>query len=134
MSALRLLPDIEAFLVAYLSSRLPNTHVGTKQPSTTAAPWIRITLLDPRDISGTNIDYLIDYLVQLDCYAGSQGSTVVASGLVRTARAHLLAMEGKHDDLVVSKVEFTGMRPQPDTSEEPAMERYILDASITAHV
>lgn len=129
------IPDIEAFLVAYLKRSLPGTKVATENPDKLAEPWIRITLLDPRDVTGVNIDYLIDYMVQFDCFAGNLGTAAQGSGLALTTRAHLLAMEGAHPELVVSKVEFlSGPRHAPDdTSVEPAIPRYELTASITAH-
>jgi hypothetical protein len=100
-------------------------------------PWVRVTQLDGTDIGG--LEHLIDYLVQLDCYAGKDAmddhvGQAEASLLARTVRAVLKAAKGQTiGDAVITNVGFQGMPRIPDPDFEPARERYVLTATIHLH-
>jgi hypothetical protein len=98
---------------------------------------VRVTQLDGADVS--NVEHLIDYLVQFDCYAGKDAmddhvGQAEASLLARTVRAVLKAAKGQTiGGAVISSVRFQGMPRIPDPDFEPARERYVLTATIHMH-
>ena len=114
-----------------------DARVAPRTPDSTSKPWIRVTVIDDGD-STVGHDHLIEYMVQLDCYAGNTAmaahtAQAEASLLYRTARAVLKAKEGMQvDSVVVTSVECRGTRV-PDTSAEPARERFIATATVMAH-
>ncbi len=126
---LRTHPDIQAF----------DARVAGRTPSTHRKPWIRLTQLDADDDARSRVEHLIEYVLQLDCYAGEDATKAhtgqaEASALVRAARAVLKAQEGvARDGVVISKVTFQGMSRIPDTDFEPARERSILTATVRLH-
>lgn len=132
-----MIADLEKIAADYLRDHPAvhalTTRVVSKTPETTATSWVRTTTLDARDEARSNLDHLITFLLQLDCYAGATGGKPEASHLARTVRSALKGMPGSHDGAVVSRVAFTGHIRIPDTAIEPARERFILTALITAH-
>jgi len=124
-------PDIQAF-DARVAGRTPS-------PAAQRKPWIRLTQFDANDDEVASIEHLIDYLLQLDCYAGEDAmkahtGQAEASALARAARAVLKAQQGRaRDGVVISKVTFQGMPRIPDADFEPARERVILTATIRLH-
>ena len=133
-----MLLDAESVVGAYLRDHADvaalRARVVPGTPPNTDAPWVRVTLIDPRNVTGsTEHEYLVDYQLQFDCYSGRSGDQALASRLVRTVRAALVAMRGGHGDVVVSAVAFAGMHRLPDRDFEPEMQRYILTADIRMH-
>lgn len=132
-----MIADLEKIAADYLRAHTAvtalTTRVVSKTPETTAAAWVRTTTLDARDEARSNLDHLITYLLQFDCYAGVTGGKPEASALARTVRAALKDMTGSHDGAVITRVAFTGHIRIPDTALEPARERLIITAQITAH-
>lgn len=126
-----MIPDIEAVLVSYLSPLIGVT-VSTETPNDTSAQWVKVTQLDAQDATG-NTEHLIDYMVQLDCYAGADEGSVEASGLAREVRSMLATMFQRVSDPVISRVQFLSMPRIPDTDFEPARQRYALTVSVRAH-
>lgn len=143
MSTLPVIPDAEALIGGWLREHddiiALNARVAGRTPNTTSLPWIRVTQLDAPPITRSRLEHVIDYMVQLDCYAGSEAMNDhvgqrEASLLARTARAVLKALEGTTaDDVVIAGVRFTTHLRAPDTDMEPARERYILTAQILMH-
>lgn len=132
-----MIADLEKVAADYLRAnaavRALTTRVVSKTPDTTSAGWVRTTTLDARDEARSGLDHNITYLLQFDCYAGATGGKPEASALARTVRAALQAMPGVRDGVVVSRVAFTGHIRIPDTALEPARERFIVSAQVTAH-
>lgn len=132
-----MIADLEKIAADYLRANagvhVLTTRVVSKTPDTTSTAWVRTTTLDARDEVMSGLDYLITYLLQFDCYAGATGGKPEASELARTVRSVLKAMPGVRDGVVVSRVAFTGHIRIPDTALEPARERFIVTAQITAH-
>ena len=136
-----LLPDAEALLGDLLRNhpdiQALDARVAGRTPNDAALPWVRVTQLDASDVGG--VEHLIDYLVQFDCYAGSEAMKAhvgqsEASDLARTVRAVLKGAQGTvQAGTAVAHVGFTGMARIPDTDFEPARERFVLTASIHAH-
>lgn len=136
------LPDIEALAGAWLRDHPDllslNVRVAGSTPSSMTGPWIRVTLLTDPDVGTSQAEHLIDYTLQLDCYAGSVAMQAFAgqaraSLVSRRARAILKARQGVQDDgVVVTSVRSTRSR-LPDTTFEPAMERYVLTVDLMAH-
>lgn len=133
-------PDIEAVVAGYLLTHddveeLVGARVGGRHPRSTATPWVKITQLGATGLTKTL--HVTQTNLQLDCYGGDDVDTAQseASLLARTVRAALNDMpEADLDGVVVSAVTFFGPRRVPDTSAgDPARERFILDANVTAH-
>lgn len=133
-----MIPDAEMVLGDYLRTHPDvealEARVAGKTPTTFTLPWVRVTQLDAIDKTGN--EHLIDFLVQFDCYAGSveDGAQGEASLLRRTVRAALKAAQGQTlDGVVISDVTVTGDVHLPDTTLEPARERYVLSVTVHAH-
>lgn len=131
----RTIPDAERIVGAYLRAHADVIAAGGQRvvgrtPEDTAGPWTRLTLIDPTDV-GEGLEYLIDYLLQLDVYAPD---TAKVWQIALTTRAALKALEGTTlAGTVVSRVRFPGMLRAPDDTFEPARERVILTASVRLH-
>ncbi len=129
------IPDIEAALTTYLKNRPSldelSARVVATTPSNTEAPWVRIIQLDAKAVGG--LEHLVDWLVQLDCYAGSGGQKE-ASALTRAVRSELAAMpEVGATGLVVTCVRFLSCPRIEDTDFEPARQRFSLTTAIWGH-
>jgi hypothetical protein len=129
--------NAEAIIGAYLRS-LPKVEsleatVGGKTPDSTAKPWVRITLVDPENRTGTRqVEHLVGYYLQLDCYAGAEGGRTEAWALAQAVRQALVeAPNSELDGAVVSDVEPLTMPRSPDPEIQPTRERYILDVIVT---
>lgn len=136
-------PNIEALVGGWLREHEAIAALGArvagKTPDKMMAPWIRVTLLTQDDDPRSAREYLFTNLLQLDCYAGktamdAHDGQMEAWTLKANARAVLKTMQGEAaDGVVVTRVRFTGDGRFPDTTMEPARERYILTVEITAH-
>lgn len=130
--------DIERLVSGYLRAHPDVIALGTRVRSTTpgeqtggvAAPWVRVRMLDSRRVSRAN--WLINYMVQLDVYAGATGGQPQANVHALTIDAVLDAMPGEHTEGVVTKA-TTALARIPDGDFEPARERVIITAEIYAH-
>lgn len=141
--ALAVLPDVEGivggWLIGHSDIAALDVRVASKAPDSMTRAWIRVTLLSADDDPPSSLEHLVEYTLQIDCYAGSvsMGDHVGrarASLLARTARAVLKARQATvSDGLVVTRVRFSGNSRLPDTAFEPAMERYVLTVEILAH-
>jgi hypothetical protein len=137
-----LLPNVEALIGDALREHPDITALGARvagqTPSTITLPWIRITQLDMPDV-GHNLEHLIAPMLQVECYAGKAATDAHAGQmeawrLKATTRAILKALQATETDGVyVSKVVLLGDARLPDTTMEPARERYILTVEVTAH-
>lgn len=116
-----------------------DARVAGQTPPNQSRPWVRVTLLDAANVSSTaQAEHLVDFMLQLDCYAGKVATEAhegqaEASLLARTVRAALVEMPGADLDAIVTSVTFSGMARIPDPSFEPARERVVLTASVVAH-
>lgn len=109
------------------------TRVVAKTPGEQDSSWVRLTLLDAPDATGTH-DHLIAYLLQCDCYAARAGGQPEAMLLGQTTRAALREMpDHSFEEAVVTEVRFVGMLRLPDVDLEPARERVVLTANVWAH-
>lgn len=140
---LAVIPDAEALVGAWLRDHDDLTALGARvagrTPNTTTMPWIRVTQLDATPIARSGLEHVIDYMVQLDCYAGADAMAdfagqAEASIVARTARAVLKDLEGTTaDGVVVTRVAFTTHLRAPDADMEPARERVILTCLLMMH-
>lgn len=116
-----------------------DANVAGTLPDSIEKAWIRVTSFGPSDDDNARLEHLLEFFLQLDCYAGAAATRAQqgqgeASTLVRTVRAVLKAREGQvADGVVVTAVRFGGMPRIPDTDFEPARERYALDVFLTLH-
>lgn len=140
---LTLIPEADALVAGWLRAHPAivdlDANVAGTLPDTITRPWIRITSFGPDDDAASRLEHLLDFFLQLDCYAGAAATRAgegqgEASALARTARAVLKAMQGQTaDGVVVTQVRFGGMPRIPDTDFEPARERYVLDVFVRMH-
>lgn len=137
--ALTLIPDAERVVRAGLVAdsevtALVGQEVVPQTPDNTDVAWVKIAQLDAREASNSRADHLINFLVQLDCYAdvgNEQGDAVL---LGRTVRAALVAMaNNNYAGAVVTRAEIIGHPRLPDPDFEPARERVVLTAEIYMH-
>lgn len=131
-----MIPDFEALVGDYLRGhdqlQAMHARVSGTTPTDETDPWIRVSMLDPRDETAPT-DHLISCLMQLDCYAGKDGGQDEATLLMRRTRAALLDLKGVQGAAVVSAVTFGGCPRIPDTSFKPARERYAMEITVYAH-
>lgn len=133
-----MIPDAEAICGAYLREQdslvALSVNVATQLPRTFTRPWVRVIQLDNPAVNGSRTDHLIEYMLQFDCYAGSEGGSPEASLVTRTVREALRALpQASLDDAVVTGVQFISCPRIPDTDFEPARERYALSALVWMH-
>lgn len=137
MTLLPVPPDIEVIVGRYLRAdpavdSVVDSRIGSKHPSVTTQPWVRLILIDDTQAPASSVLHLVTAHLQLDCYAGSGGNTQ-ASLIARTVRAALADMPNvEHDDAVIAHVR-TNLRRLPDPDFAPARERYIVTADVTWH-
>jgi glucose-6-phosphate dehydrogenase assembly protein OpcA len=125
--------DSEKLISGYLRSETGERLVG-KTPSNTDEAWVRLTQLDARAIDDHRSDHLIQYYVQLDCYASEDGGQPEANLLGRTIREALVDMPNhSHADGTVTGVSIRGHGRSPDPDFEPARERVIIMAFVWVH-
>ena len=130
--------DIERLVARYLRDHPDIEDLGTRVRATTPAkdtggtdlPWVRVRMLDWRRVTRAN--WLKNYMVQLDVYAGVTGGQPEANLHALAVDALLEAMPGEHADGVVTKVTTSGTH-LPDGDFEPARERVVITAEIVAH-
>jgi hypothetical protein len=114
-----------------------NARVASRLPTSFKTPWVRVTQLDAINVTNGPVEYLIEFFLQFDCYAGegNQNPQLEASSLSRIVRAVLHGMpQADIQDVVVTQVIFTSHARIPDESMEPARERYVLDAEVRLHL
>ncbi len=129
--------DIEKLVGGYLRSHPSVAMLGArvvgKTPDNVQSAWVRVTQLDDRAVGGSRSDHLIEYMLQLDIYAGANGGQPEASLLSRTVREALRTLPGERTGGVVTGVEFVGAIRIPDTDFEPARERFVRTLLVWAH-
>jgi hypothetical protein len=133
-----MVPDAEKIVGGYLRAHPAlvalDVRVVGKTPARTDTPWIRLTQLDDPAVGGHRSDHLIEFLLQLDIYAGREGGQPEAALVNRTCREALRTMIGEHGDAVVTGVEFLSAIRLPDTDGfEPARERFIRTVRVWMH-
>lgn len=142
MSPVDTLPDVEALVGGWLAGHSDvaamDARVASSTPASMSRPWIRVTLLAPEDVAH-GLEHLVVFTLQLDCYAGAVAQAAFAGRqeawtLSARARAVLHAVKGSvGGGVVVTNVGFPGHVRVPDTTFEPARERYVLTVDVTLH-
>lgn len=134
-----MIPDAEKLVGNYLRGVL-GTRVRGSPPDEDqrVEPWVMLTQLDADNDPEVTPDYLITYMLQLDCYAGKTGGHPEAVHLGGSVRQALAVLNGAGTILggsaVVTSVRFSSHARVPDTQAfEPARERIVLDALVTMH-
>lgn len=132
-----MIPDVEKLTADYLRTAPGIEALGArvvgKTPEKLSTPWIKLVQIDATNAAVSPPERLIEFALQLDCYAGSSGGQPEATLLARTARAALVSMpDASHDGAVVTSVRFSGMIRLPDADFEKARERVVLDVSVWA--
>jgi hypothetical protein len=111
----------------------------TRFPSrNTATPWVQTTQLNAGDSPRSGLDHNIRFLLQFDCYAGSEGGNPEADRLGDAVRADLKSLEGEVEaGAVITEVSFVNHAtiPDPDLRDREGVgrARSILTAAIRMH-
>ena len=134
-----MIPFMEKILGDYLRSApdvaaIVGDRVATKNPRTLDDPWVRVTVYDDPPTGRSSADHHIAFHVQLDCFAGKEGTQSEASLLARTVRS-LLGEMVRHDfdGAALSGAKATGSRFLPDENFDPDMDRYVVTGIVWAH-
>lgn len=133
------LVNAEAVVGAYLRTHPAvvalEARVLGETPDSTDKPWVQVTLINPsNETRNRQVEWLVGYYLQLDCYAGKDGGQSEAYSLASAVRSALVAITTVElDDAVATDVEFLTMPRIPDTEFEPARQRYVLDAIVYMH-
>lgn len=134
-----IIPDTERAVTHYLLddtevAALVGRRVVGKPPSDQSEPFVQVSWLTAAGDPMLSHDYLTASLIQVDCYAGREGGQPEAKLLARTVRAALDVMPAEtFDEIDVSAVRFVGFARVADDNFEPARERVIITAEVTAH-
>lgn len=135
-----MIPDGEAVVSTYLRAHPDvealGARVAGRTPSSISRPWVRLTQLDATNDPTVRPEHIINFMFQLDCYAGSDHDTAQAEAslLGRTVRDVLDRMPEEYQGPeTISKVRFVSMPRTPDVGLEPARERVILTATVWMH-
>lgn len=125
--------DAEALVTAYLKAQTGVRVVG-RTPTDTKTPWVRVTLLDDPSTDGGVAERAFECYLQLDCCAGTNGSQQTAHDTYAAIRTALADIHNHTHALgvVTGAPKIRGSR-QPDEAYEPAMERYVISATIWMH-
>jgi hypothetical protein len=131
------IPDAEKIVGRYLREHPDLVALGarvvSKTPDNVATGWVRVSQLDDPAVGGRRSDHLIEFMLQLDCYAGATGGQPEASLLNRTVRQALTDMPGEHYRAVVTGVQHLSAPRLPDSDFEPARERYARTVLVWMH-
>lgn len=135
--ALTVAPDVEQIVADYLRDhpdvRAVVTRVVPRTQSSTATPWVRYVQIDDWD-QARPANHLRGYLLQFDCYAGSDSSRETASLIARTVVAALCAMAGMTlRGATITDATASGTRIPDDRLSDPPRERYVVTATVHAH-
>lgn len=138
-----LAPNIEALVGKWLREHPDisdlGAHVGGEIPSSRLGPWVRVTLLGAPTDPVSGLPYFVESFLQLDCFAGKRATDdregqMEAWRVKATARAVLEAMQGSiADGVAITQVRVDDDSRVPDTSTEPATQRYILQIAVRTH-
>lgn len=132
-----ILPAV-SIVVGYLKTQkavtdLAGERIAHKTPETLDEPWVRITQLDARNETGTReVEHLVSYYLQVDCYAGKANRYTEAEDLAIAVRAALVVIpKADLDGAVATDVGFLSMPSDPDP--DMGRERMITDCEIFMH-
>lgn len=116
-----------------------DARVSGQLPRSFTRPWIKVAQLDAKDAASTfgpKPEHLVSYLLQLDCYAGSDpnNAQAEASALARAARAALHTLPNQTlSGVTVANVIVVSHVHLPDMVFDPPRERYVLTVELHAH-
>ena len=131
-------PSALKVTIAYLKTveavEQAGARVLTGTPDARGLPWIRVSLLADPPTEGGVADHHIAAFTQIDVFAGEDENTVATvDDLSLAVREALRVMkQAEHQGAVVTGAESSRTH-MPDTSEEPAMERFQVTATIWLH-
>lgn len=138
MTELVELVNIEALTATYLRDLNIRARATAPDQDHRVDPWVEITLINAPSPEDVPVDWLVDYMLDFGCYAGEEGNAGAgqpgAHALVHEVRAALSVLPNTVNEYgVVTAVKMLAMPRVPDNDMEPARERYVLTARITAH-
>lgn len=138
-------PDLEQIVGGYLRGHSAvsalTTRVVARTPSDTGPAWVKYGLLGERPARGSSVLHLVGYVMQFDCYAGrTRNEREAAFRLAATVKAALADLVGLYGDVSNGPAVITGVPADrlsssriQDDSLDPALERYIVTATVYAH-
>lgn len=127
--------NAEALLVTFLKAQaevaaICSTRVYTVLPDGPTFPAVRVDRIGGYAV--TNIPLHLEAVtLQVNCWAGPKAT---AYNLAQTCRAAIAErIIDAHDLGVVTKAEFGNLSFVPDTSRDPAQNRYVVDVTLFTH-
>lgn len=132
------IPNAEKIIAAAVRAATDTRVVG-KTPSNTDDSWVRLVQIDAREVDGARHDHLVEVLVQLDCYAGTEGGQPEATALGRAVRAALKDLPNNaHEGATITGSAIRRHQRLPDAQLQDAVtggsrERVILTAVVWMH-
>ncbi|MCA1569310.1 MAG: DUF3168 domain-containing protein [Chloroflexi bacterium] len=135
MSPLRLLPNVEALVSAFLRAHpdvvvVVGDRVYTVVPSNPTWPLVRVHQWDDQPAGQTPLHHVAAYL-QLDAFGGSKAQAWRAAETCRMAMSRQLT--GVYVEAVVTGCDVRGLADDPDDSYTPAKPRFRFDAVVYCH-
>lgn len=128
-----MIPDAEAVVNTYLAEAL-GIDIGTSTPTDLSEPWVRTTLIVGSKEPKSTPAHLIPFHLQFDCFAGEgRNRRAEASDLARELWAALEVVPATRGETTINGASLIGIKPMPDTSIEPARERFIVEATVWMH-
>lgn len=132
-----MIPDAEAVVIAGLAADERVTDITTRiagsRPGTLKLPWVRVTLHDDASTDGGVVDHHIAAYMDIECWAGTEGTEVLASDLSRAVRAALHDFSERDDLPAIVTGARSSRRKAHDASTSPPGFRYIVTATVWMH-
>jgi hypothetical protein len=116
-------------------AEIDGVRVVGKTPEDDATPWVRLTQLDAQSQGSPH--RLVEFYVQLDCYAGVEGGQPEANRLAQAVFAALADLDGANHQaegaVVTASRPNMGLRRPDDDGFNPARERFVSTAFVHMH-
>jgi hypothetical protein len=132
-------PDAEALVTAYLKDQGSVEDLGARvvgvPPDDKSTPWVQVLQIDYPAVEGHRSEHLLEWLGQLDCYAGKEGGQAEASALARGVREaiRVMADQAFEDVVVTGHRVISAPRLSDDAVESTGRVRYPLTVAIYLH-
>lgn len=125
-----MIPNVEKIVSDHIRDTVAIRVVG-KPPSSKTDSWVQVIQIDASQTD--QADHLVNFIIQLDCYASEDGGQPECVQIAREVRASLVQLNGTTSDGVITDVRMFGDIRLPDYDMEPPRDRRILTARVWAH-
>lgn len=109
------------------------TEVLARTPDNVRRPWARVTLTDEYATDGRAVRHLVNCSIQIDCFAGTEGTQEEAFDLAAAVREVVEALPEAELEGAVVTATITRKQRMDDATFTPPMPRYIVGAEVWVH-